>query len=275
MKKILVIGAHPDDCDISAGGCAALWSARGDQVTFISMTNGNAGHHMEAPGELEKRRRSEAAQAAQVLGVHYEILDHDDGCLLPGLENRQALIRKIRELAPDLILTHRPNDYHPDHRYTSTLVQDAAYMVTVPLVCPDVPHLKTNPVIAYLFDEFTRPAAFRPDVVIDIDQVAEQKWRALDCHASQFYEWLAYNMRPGDEAVPADAEQRLQWLKDAWGEVLARPAESCREHLVAAYGNEHGEKVIFAEAFELSEFGGQPGEEEIRALFPAQAPAGE
>ena len=269
MKKILVIGAHPDDCDILAGGCAALWSGQGGEVTFISMTNGNAGHHREAPPELEIRRRSEAARAAEVLGIRYEILDNDDGCLAADIENRLDLIRRIREIAPDLILTHRPNDYHPDHRYTSTLVQDAAYMVTVPLVCPEIPHLETNPVIAYLFDEFTRPAAFRADVVVDIDVVGEQKWRALNCHESQFYEWLAYNMGPGEDSVPADADERLQWLKATWGEHLARPAASCRPLLVETYGSERGEEVVLAEAFELCEFGNQPEGDELRALFPA------
>ena len=268
MKKILVIGAHPDDCDIFAGGCAVLWSDRGDEVTFISMTNGNAGHHREDPRKLESRRRSEAARAAEVLGVCYEILDNDDGHLVPNLENRLDLIGRIREIAPDLILTHRPNDYHPDHRYTSILVQDAAYMVTVPLVCPEVVHLETNPVIAYLFDEFTRPAAFQADVVVDIDAVAERKWKAVDCHESQFYEWLAYNMGWGEDNVPNEADERFRWLKTTWGEYLARPAASCRSLLVETYGSERGQGVILAEAFELCEFGGQPGEDELRALFP-------
>ena len=268
MKKILVIGAHPDDCDILAGGCAALWSDRGDEVTFISMTNGNAGHHREDPPELESRRRDEAARAAEVLGVRYEILDNDDGRLVPDLENRLGLIRRIREIAPDLVLTHRPNDYHPDHRYTSILVQDAAYMVTVPLICPEVPHLETNPVIAYLFDEFTRPAAFRADVVVDIDSVAERKWKALDCHQSQFYEWLAYNMGPGEDSVPTETAEKLQWLKATWSECLARPAASCRPLLLETYGSGRGGEVIFAEAFELCEFGSQPGRDELRSIFP-------
>ena len=270
MKNILVIGAHPDDCDIFAGGCAALWRKRGDEVTFISMTNGNAGHHQADPAELEKRRRQEAAKAAEVLGVRYEILDNDDGRLVASLENREDLIRRIRELAPDLILTHRPNDYHPDHRYTATLVQDAAYMVTVPLACPGTPHLATNPVIAYLFDEFTRPTPLRADVVVDVDSVAEVKWKALDCHESQFYEWLAYNMRPGENSVPAEPGQRLEWLKNTWGEFLERPARAFRKELCATYGEGRGGSVVFAEAFELCEFGSQPTAEELRALFPVE-----
>ena len=270
MKKILVIGAHPDDCDISAGGCAALWARRGDQVTFISMTNGNAGHHRSDPGKLEKRRRREAIKAARVLGVRYEIFDNDDGCLVASLENRQALIRKVREIAPDLILTHRPNDYHPDHRYTAILVQDAAYMVTVPLVCPEVPHLVSNPVIAYLFDEFTRPAPFRADVVVDIDAAADLKWKALDCHESQFYEWLAYNMRPGENPVPSEPERRLEWLKKTWSEFLERPGKAFRRQLCATCGEDRGKSVVYAEAFELCEFGSQPSAEELRSLFPME-----
>ena len=270
MKKILVIGAHPDDCDIFAGGCAALWRERGDEVSFVSMTNGNAGHHQSDPAELAKRRAREAAKAGEILGVDYEILDNDDGRLLATLENREDLIRRIRSLAPDLVLTHRPNDYHPDHRYTATLVQDAAYMVTVPLVCPDTPHLASNPVIAYLFDEFTRPAPMRGDVLVDVDSVAELKWKALDCHESQFYEWLAYNMRPGENSVPDEAGQRLDWLKNTWGEFLERPARRFRQELCTTYGEERGGKVVFAEAFELCEFGAQPTTEELQALFPVK-----
>ena len=270
MKKILVIGAHPDDCDIFAGGCAALWKKRGDEVSFISMTNGNAGHHQSDPEELERRRRREAAGAGEVLGVDYEILDNDDGRLLATLENREDLIRRIRKMAPDLVLTHRPNDYHPDHRYTATLVQDAAYMVTVPLICPDTPHLEANPVIAYLFDEFTRPAPMRADVVVDIDSVAEVKWKALHCHESQFYEWLAYNMRPGENSVPDEAGQRLDWLKSTWSEFLERPGRAFRQQLCDTYGEERGGKVVFAEAFEICEFGNQPTREELRELFPVE-----
>ena len=267
MLKILVIGAHPDDPDAMAAGTAALWLKRGDQVRFLSATNGNAGHHQLKSEELARIRKEEARRAGDVLGIVYEVLDNPDGRLEPTIERREDMIRRIRRLAPDLILTHRPNDYHPDHRYTATLVNDSAYMVTVPLICPDTPHLRTNPVIAYFADDFTKPNAFVPDVVVDIDSVMDLKWRMLHAHASQFYEWLPYNERCEAEVPSADAE-RLEWLKRKWGTRLESVAERSRDQLARTYGADHASDVEYAEAFEISEYGGRPTRDILRKLFP-------
>ena len=161
---VLVIGAHPDDCDIKAGGIAALYTQKGHVVKFVSVTNGDAGHHEMGGGPLTQRRNAEAQAAAEIIGIEYELLDIHDGELMPTLENRFQIIRTIRDFRPDLIMTHRPNDYHPDHRYTSMLVQDAAYMVTVPNICALTPHLERNPVIVYLSDGFKKPNPFKPEL---------------------------------------------------------------------------------------------------------------
>ena len=184
MFRILIIGAHPDDCEVYAGGAAALWRKRGDRVRFVSVTNGNAGHQSVPADVLAARRRGEAEAAARVIGAEHEVLDNDDGALEPTLRVRGELIRLVRRFAPDLLLTHRPNDYHPDHRYTSVLVQDSAFLVTVPKICPDTPHLARNPVIAYLQDDFRKPCPFSPDVAIDVDAVMDRKWAMIDAHAS-------------------------------------------------------------------------------------------
>jgi len=134
--RILIIGAHPDDCEIKAGGVTALYREIGHQVKFVSVTNGESGHHQLSPAELVKVRRAETNQVASLMGIEYEVLGNRDGRLQPTLEARFELIALIRRYQPDLILTHRPNDYHPDHRATSTLVCDAAYMVIVPHIVP-------------------------------------------------------------------------------------------------------------------------------------------
>src|SRR5687768_10204017 len=139
--RLLILGAHPDDADYFAGGTAALYRRHGHTVRMVSVTDGGAGHHEAAGPGLIKRRRAEAAASGKVIGADYIVLDAPDGGLMPTLENRRILIRLIREFQPDLILTHRPNDYHPDHRYTSQLVQDASYMLTVPAVAPEIRHL--------------------------------------------------------------------------------------------------------------------------------------
>jgi LmbE family N-acetylglucosaminyl deacetylase len=264
--RLLIIGAHPDDADYGAGGLAALYRGAGHVVHMVSMTNGDAGHH-ENPGlVLAHRRRREAANAGDVIGATYAVLDNHDGELLPTLENRRQVIRLLRAFRPDLVLTHRPNDYHPDHRYTSQLVQDAAYMVTVPAVVPDKQHLPANPVIAYLPDDFERPYPFTPSVVLDVGKVFDRIVDMLHCHASQFYEWLPYNSGVADQ-VPVDQAGRRTWLARQIRQRLGRRADKYRELLIARYGPERGAAVQVAEAFEACEYGAPLDAEALRRLF--------
>ena len=260
MPKVLVIGAHPDDCELKAGGTARQWADLGFDVTFVSVTDGGAGHHEMASADLIVRRRKEAAAAAEVFGVKSIVLDHHDGELLPTLDARLDLIRLIRREQPDLVLTHRPNDYHPDHRYTSQLVQDAAYMVTVPRVAPDVPALRLDPVFGYLSDHFTTPVPFRADVIVPIDSVMESVLAGIDCHASQFYEWLPYNM--GILAtVPTDSGERKALMTEWFQGGYALKAEKF-------VGRVTDPSVVFVEAFEISEYGAKLTDDRRQLLFP-------
>lgn len=265
--RVLVIGAHPDDCDISAGGTAALYAFQGHTVLLVSVTNGDAGHHEMGGAVLATRRLAEAQAAGNVIGVEYRVLDNHDGQLLPTLERRYQIIDLIRGFRPDLILLPRPNDYHPDHRYTSQLVQDAAYMVTVPNVCAFSPHLPKDPVMAYVSDHFQKPYPFTPTVVVPIDDVIEQKIAMLDAHVSQFYEWLPYNGGYAEQ-VPVGTEQRRAWLHERFEPRLRSDADRFRDLLIAQYGQERGEKVRYAEAFEACEYGGRLTQDNMRQLFP-------
>jgi LmbE family N-acetylglucosaminyl deacetylase len=265
--RILAIGAHPDDCDIKAGGVAALYRSLGHDVRFVSVTNGAAGHHRLKGDELAAIRRGEALAAAGVLDIRYDVLDFRDGELEPTLVARETMIALIREYRPDLILTHRPNDYHPDHRYTSQLVCDAAYMVTVPAIVPAVPALRTNPVIMYLSDRFERPYPFSPSVVVDIEPVLDKVVDALDCHKSQFYEWLAYNFGY-EEHLPDGAAERKHWLRGFYANYIAPLAARHRQLIVETYGTPRGEKIQYIEAFELCEYGTPLTPESRRRLFP-------
>jgi LmbE family N-acetylglucosaminyl deacetylase len=265
--RILVIGAHPDDADYSAGGTAALYRAAGHEVYLVSMTNGDAGHHAMSGPALAARRRAEAAASGAVIGAPYHTLDTHDGELLPTLENRQRLIRLIREFRPDLILTHRPNDYHPDHRYTSQLVQDAAYMVTVPPVVPAVRHLDTNPVIAYLPDEFQKPYPLDPCVAVDVGPVLDKIVDMLCCHVSQFFEWLPYNQGILAQVPTGDAARRA-WLQKQIEDRLCRQANRFRPLLERMYGAEAGRRIEFAEVFEGCEYGAPLDHAACKRLFP-------
>ncbi|WP_227356400.1 PIG-L deacetylase family protein [Haladaptatus salinisoli] len=267
--RVLVVGAHPDDCDLKAGGVACKYADRGDEVLFVSMTNGEAGHHELAGEKLVRRRLAEAEASAAVADAEFEAFDVPDGRLRPSLENRDRLIRRVREFEPDLVLTHRPNDYHPDHRYTAQLVRDAAYLVAVPNVCPETPALDRNPVFAYLSDAFDRPYPFSPDAVVAIDDAIERKFEMLDRHESQMYEWLPYVEGTLDD-VPDDPDARFEWLRDGGlphVETLSNVANRYRDELVERYGAD-GEEVRYAEAFEASEYGRPLTDEAAERLFP-------
>lgn len=262
--RIIFIGAHPDDCDIKGGGTAALFVGLGHQVKFLSVTNGDAGHQSQGGGMLAKRRLAETREVAKRLGVSYDVLDNHDGELLPSLEIRLQIIRKIREWKADVVIAPRSNDYHPDHRYTGVLVQDAAFMVGVPNVAPDVEPLRKNPVFLYFQDNFKKPNPFQPDIAVDITPVIDKKLAGLDAHQSQFYEWLPWIGNYEDE-VPKDPAKFKAWLLQ---KRVSKPNAEVQKSLVKWYGNEHAAQVLYAEAFEICEYGTQPKESDIRRLFP-------
>lgn len=266
--RIICFGAHPDDCELQAGGTAALWASKGHKVKFVSLTNGDIGHWREAGGPLARRRLAEVQQAAKTLGISVEVVDVHDGELLPTVENRRTVTRLIREWNADLVLGHRPNDYHPDHRYTGVLIQDAAFMVTVPHFCPDVPFLTNNPVFMYYPDRFQKPNPFVPDVVVDVTPVMEKKLDALAIMESQFYEGGA-NGSPAD--IPTDPEkqkQRHKKVRDDFARRNQSIADRFRGQLGDLYGPDRAQKVRYAEAFELCEYGRQPDRRELKRLFP-------
>jgi LmbE family N-acetylglucosaminyl deacetylase len=262
--RIIAFGAHPDDCDIRASGTAALWVKMGHAVKFVSVTNGDSGHQSMHGSELAQRRRAEAKESARRQGIEYDVLDNHDGQLLPTLAVREQIIREIRGWHADVVLSPRPNDYHPDHRYTGVLVQDAAYMVVVPNITPDVPPLRKNPAFFYYQDGFQRPNPFRPDVAVSLDEVIEQKINALDSHVSQFYEWLPWVDGTLSE-VPKEPSERKTWLKSK----RFIPANSeVRAALIKWYGPEKGGRTKYYEAFEICEYGAHPDDARLRQLFP-------
>ena len=262
--RIIMIGAHPDDCDVNSGGTAAIFAKMGYAVKFLSVTNGDAGHQTMKGVALAKRRYEETQEVAKRLGIKYDVLGNHDGLLMPTLEVRLEIIKKIREWNADVVIAPRPNDYHPDHRYTGILVQDAAYMVSVPNVASDVPALKKNPVFLYFQDNFQRPNPFRPDIAVDITSVNEQKLLGLDAHVSQVYEWLPWIGHYLNE-VPKNKSDRLKWLATKWVEPIT-PA--IKTSLAKWYGEDKAAQAKYAEAFEICEYGTQPDEAEIRRLFP-------
>jgi LmbE family N-acetylglucosaminyl deacetylase len=268
--RVIVFGAHPDDAEYKAGGVAALWARAGHAVKLVSVTNGDIGHWDMAGGPLARRRTAESAAVARTLGVASEVLDIHDGELEPTLENRRTITRLIRAWGADVVICHRPWDYHPDHRAVGVLVQDAAFMVTVPFFCPDVPALAKNPVFLYASDRFQKPYPFEADVVVAVDEVFELKVDALLALESQTFEGGALGSAETTAAAPpaSDPVARRQWLRERWDRRQAEEARQYREGLAKWYGAERAAGVRYAEAFEVCEFGRQPTDAEIRKLFP-------
>lgn len=279
--KILMIGAHQDDNEFYCGALASKYVKLGYEVRFLSMCNGCGGHHIMTPEETTARRAKESAAVAKLLGVTYDVWDYDDCNLVADLTTRKRLIRYIRKFNPDLIITHRTNDYMPDHRATGQLVQDASYLLTVPHECADVPAMRFMPVIMYNEDGFTQPL-FRADIVIDIDDEIETKLKIADLNVSQVYEWLPYTY---GETVPEGKEERWEYLKGmnitnettdeeimaatrGWAVRFAKTAARFRSELIKKYGEEKGGKIRYAEAFEVCEYGKPLDDETKTLLFP-------
>ena len=265
--SIVVFGAHPDDCDLRAGGIAMMYRALGHHVRFVSMTNGDTGHYNQGGGALAKRRYAETQASARIADIQYDVLDIHNGELEPCVFIRNIVIRIMREAKADLVICHRANDYHPDHRSVGVLVQDAAYVVTVPNVAPLTPHLDRAPVVAYAFDGFKKPLPFQASVAIDIGEVMERKIDMVHCHVSQMYEWLPFNGGRLDQVPEGDAERRAYLVPQIQRRFGAQ-ADACRDALIKWYGPERGAAVKYAEPFEISEYGRGVSDEDMPKLFP-------
>ena len=265
--RVLIIGAHPDDADVKVGGTAAKWCDHGAVVQMVSLTNGRAGHQSQHGPELALRRKAEADAAARSIGATYEILDIPDGELDDRLDYRLRVIGLIRSFRPDLLITHRTTDYHPDHRFAGQLVQDAAYLLTVPAIRPDVPHLPWMPVILYFSDAFRKPCRFEPDVCVDVEDTFDRLVGMLHYHVSQFYEWLPFNAGNLAE-VPTTDEARRTWLAGRMRRRIGPLADRYRDLVTRTYGEARGAQVQLIEAFEVSEYGAPLDTAARNRLFP-------
>jgi N-acetylglucosamine malate deacetylase 1 len=265
--RIIAFGAHPDDAELKASGVAALWAAQGAKVKFVAMTNGDVGHFAEAGGPLAKRRKAEVAECARILGIENEVFDIHDGELESTLEYRKRMARAIRDWQADIVMGHRPYDYHPDHRYTGVLMDDTAVVVAAPFFVPDTPPTKRNPVYMYYSDNFQDPKPFTPTLVVGIDDVAEKKWKCISAMPSQFGDKDSWQARTLPNVPQSDGE-RQAFLVDIVKNRGSALANQYRDRLIALYGKERGEKIKYAEAFQLGQYGRQASLEELKGMFP-------
>ncbi len=265
--RIIAFGAHPDDAELKASGVAALWAAQGHKVKFVAMTNGDVGHFEQAGGPLAKRRKAEVAECARILGIESGVMDVHDGELTPSLENRRTVARLIRDWQADIVMGHRPYDYHPDHRYVGVLLNDTAVVVVAPFFVPDSPPTVRNPVYLQYSDGFVDPKPFEPSIVVGFDEVADKKWKCITAMPSQFGDKDSWQGRTIPN-VPTNDKERESFLLDIVKKRNMAVADQYRAQLVSLYGKERGQAVKYAEAFQLNQYGRQPSADELKKMFP-------
>jgi LmbE family N-acetylglucosaminyl deacetylase len=252
-QKLLFVAAHPDDAEFCAGGLISAWSKAGHSVKILCLTNGNAGHHEIGLVDLAKMRGQEAQLSANIVGAELEIWDQADGELTASIALRKKLIGCIRAFAPDLIVTHRVADYHPDHRAAGQLVQDSAYLLQVPSIAADFPAMHRMPAILLAFDRFQDPRPHRLDWVVDTKDHIDTVLNMLACHQTQVFEWL-----PKIMDMTVNADNKVGWLRKFY---LAKPEAVAKAAKLAQTCDPSSETadnadLAFAEAFEVSEYGG-------------------
>lgn len=268
--NILIFGAHPDDCDLCFGGFALKYTQLGHNVKFVSMTNGDTGHYELGGGKLARTRYAEAQAAASIGGIYeYEFYDIHNNQLMPDWNTRMRVIGTIRQFKADMVFCHRSNDYHPDHRAVGLLVQDSIYAIGIPNVLPLTEPLRTPPVMGYLYDNFTEPSPYRPDVAIDVEDVFETKVDMLCCHTSQMFEWLPWDRNELDLVPPADdPAARRTYVKEQMATRYGGQADGLRNRLIKLYGEDRGKAIKYAEAVMISEYGHRPTKDEMKHYFP-------
>lgn len=181
---ILGIGAHPDDLEINCGGTLARFHQQDHKVVMAFACSGDKGHFRIPPAELAQIRKQEAQDAADLIQAESRWLGFDDGEIMgESLQNRNIFIDLIRQVRPDIIFTHSPEDYHADHTAVSRLVTDATFMSTVPHIKTRYPAVKDLPQIYFI--EPYGGMKFQPDIYVDIQDCYSMKVAMLAKHQSQ------------------------------------------------------------------------------------------
>ena len=265
--RVIAFGAHPDDAELKAAGVASLWSQRGAKVKLVAMTNGDVGHFEQAGGPLAKRRKAEVQECAKQFGSAVDVLDIHDGELMPTLENRRTVARLIREWQADIVMGHRPNDYHPDHRYVGTAARRHGRRRGRAVLRARHAADARNPVYLYYSDGFQHPYPFRADIVVSIDAVAEKKWACISAMPSQFGDADSWQARTRPD-VPKEPADRAAFLLNVVKQRDEALANQYRSQLIALYGEQRGKQVKYAEAFQINQYGRQPSAAELRKMFP-------
>ncbi len=182
--RILAIGAHPDDIEIACSGTLAKCVQRGDTVIVCHASSGNLGHVVIPPDELRKIRREEAKKAGSLAGIEVICAGLDDlDIYADNKEARDKMVDVIRYADPDLIITHAPDDYMPDHTAVSKLVFDASFTATLPNYYTK--EKKVAKLVPIYYMDTLAGVNFNPTMYVDVSDTIDLKIKMLCCHESQ------------------------------------------------------------------------------------------
>lgn len=188
MYTVLVISCHPDDVEIACAGTLLKCKERGDRVVVCHLCSGNLGHEIIEPDELAAMRAEEAKSAGRLGDIEvfhggFDDLDIYDN----NKEARDKVVNIIRQVNPDFIITHDPDDYMPDHTAVSRVVFDASFAATVPHYKSDVDGAAKLVPIYYM--DTLAGVNFNPTEFVDVTPYIDKKLEMLECHASQIV-WM-------------------------------------------------------------------------------------
>lgn len=247
---LLAIHAHPDDCEILAGGTLYLLASAGHQLTIVSMTPGDGGSHEQGPEEIADIRRKEAEASAKMLGAQYRCAEFRDLNIFNDDPSRRRVTELLREIRPDVVLTASPVDYHCDHEATSVLVRDGCFAASAPnyKTGGDAQPLDRIPSLYFMdsvggLDREQQPLT--PHFVVDVTDVFDQKKELLHQHASQ-RSWLKYQ-----HGVDDYVETMERWTRHIGHQGGFEFGEGFRRYRGLPYPQTAVLENMFAEAFFL------------------------
>jgi LmbE family N-acetylglucosaminyl deacetylase len=206
--NILAIGAHPDDIEILCAGTLALYAAQGHTVFMASFTCGDMGDLDIRPEKLARIRKEESEAAAAVIGARLLWPGVVDEHVFPNESQRRVMIDLLRDADPDIILTHSPNDYHPDHRYVSQLVFDSYFQKGLPHIPGQARSACRFAGTQVYYMDTLAGLGFLPTEYVDISSVMDTKRQMLRCHKSQFQAISTLAHRDLEQLVETQASFR-------------------------------------------------------------------
>ncbi len=221
--KVLAIGAHPDDIELICAGTMAKFKQQGAEVFLCHVCDGNKGSKIYKPEELAEIRRNEALESAKLIGATSIWAGLSDGEVVLDLNSRKKVVEVIRQTAPDLIITHSPNDYHSDHINTSRLVFEATYLAGLVLWDSAYPAPEKLPYLYYM--DTLAGVNFFPEEYVDISDTIEIKIEMMmkmksqlgwlkdmhNCDAAEFIRTVARfrGFQAGVEYAEAFVQQKM------------------------------------------------------------------